>query len=179
VLLAGCCYGRPTSVPWAVTFTDPVAAANVGTPLDVPLHPTQLYDAGGELLILAVLLATERRGRTFPGRTFWLYVLLYGVSRFIVEFYRGDERGTLFVLSTSQVVSLVAVPARSPCGAGWGRRGRSSRHPASHEWQSLMDDGPRSRRHTPCGLAERRRSTTRSVRRGPPAGAVALAEFNA
>jgi len=109
-LLAGCCYGRPTSVPWAVTFTDPVAAANVGTPLDVPLHPTQLYEAGVELLILGVLLTTERRGRPFPGRTFWLYVLLYGVSRFVVEFYRGDERGMLYGLSTSQVVSLVAVP---------------------------------------------------------------------
>jgi phosphatidylglycerol:prolipoprotein diacylglycerol transferase len=119
-LLAGCCYGRPTSVPWAVTFTDPVATANVGTPLDVPLHPTQLYDAAAELLILTVLLATERRGRTFPGRTFWLYILLYGVSRFIVEFYRGDERGTLFVLSTSQVVSLVAVPSAL---AMWRRLG--------------------------------------------------------
>ena len=49
-LLAGCCYGRPSDVPWAITFTDPVAAANVGTPLGIPLHPTQLYDAGAELL---------------------------------------------------------------------------------------------------------------------------------
>jgi len=40
---AGCCFGKPTSVPWAITFTDPFAAANVGTPLNVPLHPTQLY----------------------------------------------------------------------------------------------------------------------------------------
>src|SRR6267143_753721 len=41
---AGCCYGRPTSVPWAITFTNPYAAANVGTPLNIPLHPTQLYE---------------------------------------------------------------------------------------------------------------------------------------
>src|SRR3989454_2453093 len=68
-LLAGCCYGRPTGVAWAVTFTDPVAAANVGTPLQIPLHPTQLYDAGAEAIILAVLLLTERRGRPFAGRT--------------------------------------------------------------------------------------------------------------
>src|SRR5690606_36676831 len=68
-LLAGCCYGRPTDVPWAVTFTDSVAAANVGTPLGIPLHPTQLYDAGAELLIMILLLATERRGRPFAGRT--------------------------------------------------------------------------------------------------------------
>jgi phosphatidylglycerol:prolipoprotein diacylglycerol transferase len=109
-LLAGCCYGRPTSMPWAVTFTDPVAAANVGTPLGIPLHPTQLYDAGAELLILVVLLATERKGRPFPGRTFWLYILLYGISRFIIEFFRGDDRGMILGVSTSQFVSLVAIP---------------------------------------------------------------------
>ena len=109
-LLAGCCYGRPTDVAWGLTFTDPVAAANVGTPLGIPLHPTQLYDAGAELLILIVLLATERRGRGFAGRTFWLYILLYAISRFIVEIYRGDPRGTLMGFSTSQFVSLVIAP---------------------------------------------------------------------
>jgi phosphatidylglycerol:prolipoprotein diacylglycerol transferase len=110
-LLAGCCFGRPTSVPWAITFTDPAAAANVGTPLGQPLHPTQLYEAGAETLILLFLLALERRGRVFPGRTFWSYMLLYGISRFVIEFYRGDSRGTVFdVLSTSQFVSLILVP---------------------------------------------------------------------
>src|SRR5215510_6359772 len=93
---AGCCYGKPTNVAWAITFTDPYAAANVGTPLNIPLHPTQLYEAGAELLILIVLLATERRGRPFPGRTFWLYMILYAVSRYIIEFYRGDPRGVIF-----------------------------------------------------------------------------------
>src|SRR6202008_91164 len=43
---AGCCYGRPTNLPWAITFTDQSAQANVGTPLNQPLHPTQLYEAG-------------------------------------------------------------------------------------------------------------------------------------
>ena len=109
-LLAGCCYGKPTDVPWAITFTNPVAFANVGTPLNEPLHPTQLYDAGAELLILVVLLVTERRGKPFAGRTFWLYMLLYGISRFIVEFFRGDDRGMWLGVSTSQLVSLVAVP---------------------------------------------------------------------
>jgi phosphatidylglycerol:prolipoprotein diacylglycerol transferase len=109
-LLAGCCYGRPTDRPWGVTFTDPVAAANVGTPLGDPLHPTQLYDAGAELLILLLLLATERRGRPFPGRTFWGYMALYGVSRFIVEIYRGDPRGVIMGLATSQFVSVLIVP---------------------------------------------------------------------
>lgn len=109
-LMAGCCYGKPTALPWGITFTNPVAAANVGTPLGVPLHPTQLYDAGAELAIMLILLATERRGRPFAGRTFWLYVLLYGISRFVIEFYRGDDRGAILGISTSQFVSLIVVP---------------------------------------------------------------------
>src|SRR6476620_8571892 len=92
-LFAGCCYGKETSVPWAITFHDPFAASNVGTPLDRPLHPTQLYEAGAELVILLVLLATERKGRPYAGRTFWLYMLLYAVSRFVIEFCSGAERG--------------------------------------------------------------------------------------
>src|SRR5687767_6236149 len=75
-LFAGCCFGKQTTLPWGITFRDPFAAANVGTTLGVPLHPTQLYEAGAELLILILLLVMERRSRGFPGRTFWLYMLL-------------------------------------------------------------------------------------------------------
>ena len=109
-LAAGCCYGRPTSLPWGITFTNPLAAANVGTPLGIPLHPTQLYEAGAELLILTVLLSTEWRGRRFAGRTFWLYMILYAVSRYIIEFYRGDPRGVVYGISTSQFISLLLAP---------------------------------------------------------------------
>src|SRR6266545_4270874 len=109
-LFAGCCFGRPTDVPWAITFHSPYAAENVGTPLNVPLHPTQLYEAGAELLILIVLLATEKKGRPFPGRTFWLYMILYAISRYIIEFYRGDPRGVIFGVSTSQFISLLLAP---------------------------------------------------------------------
>lgn len=111
-LFAGCCYGRPTDVPWAITYTDPFANANAGTPLHIGLHPTPLYEAGAELLILGVLLATEKRGRPFAGRTFWTYMFLYGVSRFIIEIYRGDPRGFVFngALSTSQFISVLLVP---------------------------------------------------------------------
>ena len=109
-LFAGCCYGKEAHVPWAITFTDPFAASNVGTPLGVPLHPTQLYEAGAELLILIVLLLTERKGKPFAGRTFWLYMLLYAISRFIIEFYRGDERGMVGMFSTSQFISLLLAP---------------------------------------------------------------------
>src|ERR671939_1420633 len=109
-LFAGCCYGKPTKMPWGITFTDEFARENVGTPLNQPLHPTQLYEAGAELLILIILLWTERRGRPYPGRTFWLYMLLYAVSRFIIEFFRGDDRGTVGIFSTSQFISILLAP---------------------------------------------------------------------
>ena len=110
-LAAGCCYGKPTDLPWGITFTNPLAAANVGTPLGIPLHPTQLYEAGAALIIVTILLVTERRGRAFAGRTFWLYMFLYAISRYIIEMYRGDPRGTVFgVFSTSQFISIVLGP---------------------------------------------------------------------
>lgn len=109
-LMAGCCYGSPTDKPWGITFTSPIAAENAGTPLGTPLHPTQIYDAGAELLILVFLLIFERRGRPFAGRTFWLYILLYGISRYIVEMFRGDPRGAIMGVSTSQFVSLLIIP---------------------------------------------------------------------
>jgi phosphatidylglycerol:prolipoprotein diacylglycerol transferase len=110
-LAAGCCYGKEAvNLPWAIVFTNPLANTNVGTPLNIPLHPTQLYEAGAELLILGILLVTERRGRPFAGRTFWAYMLLYAISRYVIEFYRGDPRGMLLGMSTSQFISLVLAP---------------------------------------------------------------------
>ena len=86
-LFAGCCYGKPTTCRGGsrspIRLPPPTSARRWAS----PLHPTQLYEAGAELLILIVLLVTERKGRPFPGRTFWLYMLLYAISRFIIEFY--------------------------------------------------------------------------------------------
>jgi phosphatidylglycerol:prolipoprotein diacylglycerol transferase len=123
---AGCCYGRPTTLPWGITFHNPLAAANVGTPLGVALHPTQLYEAGAELLILLLLLGTERRGKPFAGRTFWTYMLLYAISRYIIEFYRGDPRGEMFGMSTSQFISIVLAPLSVAMLVWLSRRGPES-----------------------------------------------------
>ena len=110
-LLAGCCYGRATDVPWGITFTSTLAAANVGTPLEIAIHPTQVYEAVAELLVLGVLLWGERRWRPFHGRTFWTYLLLYPIARIIIEFYRGDPRGMVFdMIPTSQFLSALIVP---------------------------------------------------------------------
>jgi phosphatidylglycerol---prolipoprotein diacylglyceryl transferase len=110
-LMAGCCYGLETHAPWAITFSDPFTGSYVGTPLGVPLHPTQLYETLAETAILLFLLWLERtRTRTFAGRTFWTYILLYGLSRYIIEFFRGDPRGAIWIFSTSQFISVVLVP---------------------------------------------------------------------
>lgn len=106
---AGCCYGKPASVPWAVTFTDVYAAREVGTPLDTPLHPTQIYESLAALLIFLVLVWMAPRKR-FHGQITLAYVALYSGARFVLEFFRGDpSRGTVFggVLSTSQLIALL------------------------------------------------------------------------
>lgn len=107
---AGCCYGKPADVPWAITFRDAYASRTVGTPLDTPLHPTELYEAIACLAIFFLLVRMARRKR-FDGQVTLAYVLLYAVARFIIEFYRGDAvRGTVFGwLSTSQFIALVLV----------------------------------------------------------------------
>lgn len=103
---AGCCWGREAHVPWAVRFTDPAAQANVGVPLDVPLHPTQLYEALGTGLLCVLLIAFERR--RFSGETFARYLIGYAILRGTVEIFRGDPRGTvLSSLSTSQFIAIL------------------------------------------------------------------------
>lgn len=108
---AGCCWGRECHLPWAVTFTNPLAERNVGTPLGVPLHPTQLYEALGTALLCVVLVWLEKR--RFSGETFSRYLVGYGALRFLIETFRGDPRGSLFggLLSTSQFIALLAAVA--------------------------------------------------------------------
>ena len=107
---AGCCYGKESHGPFAVVFTDPFAHDAVGTPLNVPLHPTQIYLSVNAFLIFLILQWAYRR-KTFDGEIFWLYVLLYAITRGILETWRGDlVRGFVIpgVLSTSQFIGLVA-----------------------------------------------------------------------
>jgi len=101
---AGCCYGAPCHTSVGITFSDTHSLA----PLGVPIYPTQLFEAGGELVNFLVLL-TVYRFRKFDGQVFWLYPALYSILRFIVEFFRGDAaRGVYFggAISTSQIVSV-------------------------------------------------------------------------
>jgi phosphatidylglycerol:prolipoprotein diacylglycerol transferase len=107
--MAGCCWGRPTDVPWAVTFSHPNTFATLR---NVPLHPTQLYEAAGALAIFGYL-QWRWKDRKYVGQIFFHSLVLYAVLRFIIELYRGDEyRGYVFnnLISYSQLVSLVILP---------------------------------------------------------------------
>ena len=109
---AGSCYGRPTDLPWAVTYTDPSSLAR--DILGVPVHPTQLYSAAFLVLLSGILVYIGSRS-VFKGQVIASYGILYGTFRFFIEFLRGDPRGAVtladITLSTSQVVSLLLVPA--------------------------------------------------------------------
>ena len=126
-LMAGDDYGRPAQVAWAITFTDPEAASIGGAPLGVPLHPVQLYESILCLMLFFVLVRISRHKR-FDGQVILAYTLLYAVTRFVLEFYRGDaDRGFLFdgLLSTSQFIAVILAPVAA---ALWFyRRSRTAR----------------------------------------------------
>jgi phosphatidylglycerol:prolipoprotein diacylglycerol transferase len=107
---AGCCYGMPCDLPWAATFTHPESLA----PLNVALHPSQIYEAGLTLALAAFLVYLSRKnsGRPGTGLIFSIYLLGYGLLRFFVEFTRDDDRGPRALgLSSTQWVSLGLIAA--------------------------------------------------------------------
>jgi phosphatidylglycerol:prolipoprotein diacylglycerol transferase len=107
---AGCCWGVRCDRAWAVTFRDPAANDITGVPLNVPLHPTQLYEALAEFLIFGILYWRIRKAHG-KGAIIGLYLVLYGAARFVVEFFRYHEHGNLWGsgLDTSQAISLALV----------------------------------------------------------------------
>ncbi len=103
--MAGCCYGKPSGLPWAVTFTDPETLC----PFREALHPSQLYEA---LLLLPVFGAVYwlRTRKRFDGQLALTYLCLAGSVRFIVEFFRhpADYRGPelFWGMPSTQVFAL-------------------------------------------------------------------------
>jgi phosphatidylglycerol:prolipoprotein diacylglycerol transferase len=104
--MAGCCYGKETQVPWAVTFTNPLSLA----PLHIPLHPTQIYHSLAGFFTFILLLVCGRR-LSGSGQLFGLFLAAYGALRFVIEFYRGDFRGHLAMFSITQWMALAALAA--------------------------------------------------------------------
>jgi phosphatidylglycerol:prolipoprotein diacylglycerol transferase len=108
---AGCCWGKPTNLPWGVKFTE-LGHQITGVPIDTYLHPTQLYESFSMLIVFFFLLWLHKH-RRFTGQVILFYALLYSLIRFIIEFFRDDPRGdilgltTLTGLSTSQIISVI------------------------------------------------------------------------
>jgi phosphatidylglycerol---prolipoprotein diacylglyceryl transferase len=123
---AGCCYGRPTTMPWGVVFDSRIAAIWNGTPLHVRLHPTQLYESAVEFFLFFVLtwLLSRRDGaaqnhgvvrlQLHDGEIMGVWLFFYGLARFFVEFYRDDPgRGSAFggLLTVTQLLAMGMVIA--------------------------------------------------------------------
>ncbi len=107
---AGCCYGRETTLPWGVTFSNPLAHSVSDTPLHVPLHPTQLYEMVLELCNCLFLVWLIRR-KKFEGEIIGTYMIIYGIGRFFIEFFRGDEGRGSFIgwMTGTQAIALSLV----------------------------------------------------------------------
>jgi phosphatidylglycerol:prolipoprotein diacylglycerol transferase len=147
---AGCCFGKAAG-PWGVAFPhDSVAfdelralsALQPGASFTPPLHPTQLYEAGGEAVIFALLLTLRPRLRDRPGALVLVYAALYAVLRFVVELFRGDvARRFVVELSTPRLAAWLGLSPTEPvllsvghvgsllllaaCALGWTRRRRA------------------------------------------------------
>ena len=100
--LAGCCYGRCIDTPISVIYKNPIG----GAPTGVPVFPIQLVESCCLLVIFAILLIYTRKN-VLRRSSLFLYMLLYGIERFILEYFRYDEiRGIFLGLSTSQWISI-------------------------------------------------------------------------
>jgi len=100
--LAGCCFGKPTSLPWGVIFPEGSPAWMVFGSQKV--HPTQIYSSIFLLCVFVVLLLLRKK--KFPGQLFLSFVIIYALYRFFIDFlryYAPDERIKGF--ATSQIVS--------------------------------------------------------------------------
>lgn len=107
--MAGCCYGTPSHSHFAVMFTDPACQA----PLNTPVHPTQLYEAGFIFMLMTTLLILKTR-KQFDGQVFIVYLIVYAIGRSIIELFRGDiARGFVIkdIISNSQFISLLVIAA--------------------------------------------------------------------
>ncbi|MCX5794322.1 MAG: prolipoprotein diacylglyceryl transferase [Elusimicrobia bacterium] len=125
---AGCCHGRPTQLPWAVRFTDPVCLVDRAL-LGAPLHPTQLYEAFGDagifLALWSYVVPRLETGRLGFGTLSGLYFAAYGLLRFGVEFFRGDTVPGILGLTGGQLLSLGLL------GAGLGLAAWANRRPCT------------------------------------------------
>ncbi len=117
-LLGGCCFGQPLEGPLGVSFPpfSPASSAQARDGLlagahehSLAVHPTQLYEAWGSFALAALLFFWLHGKKRYDGHVFAAFLGGYAVLRFVLEFFRADDRGGFFALSTSQWVGLLLV----------------------------------------------------------------------
>jgi phosphatidylglycerol:prolipoprotein diacylglycerol transferase len=114
-LLAGCCFGTPSSAAWAIRFPAFSSASEAQVKAGVlghkyleslAVHPTQIYESGAAFAIAAFGILYLHGRKRYDGQVFAAFLGAYGVIRFVIEFWRADERGGIFWLSTSQWIGI-------------------------------------------------------------------------
>jgi len=107
-LCAGCCYGKPTDLPWAIVFDHPGSLA----PQGIPIHPTQIYTSVTSFLTFLVLWAF-RKHKKWDGQVICLFLILHGSARMVLESLRGDFRGEALygLMTTTRLVTLLLTAA--------------------------------------------------------------------
>jgi phosphatidylglycerol---prolipoprotein diacylglyceryl transferase len=139
-LMAGCCFGAPSDVPWAMAFPWRSAASDeqfrdhlLASPKlwSLAVHPTQIYESAASLAIAAVCLLWVHGRKRYDGQVFAAFLALYAVARFFLEFLRRDDRGGFLGLSTSQLLGVAMLVAAAAIHVVLGRRSPSLAAPAT------------------------------------------------
>lgn len=117
-LLAGCCFGTQSGSALAMSFPPRSPATDSQFKLglvqsinqwSLPVHPSQIYESAGSLAVAAICFFYVHGRKKYDGQVFVAFIILYAIVRFIVEFFRADDRGALFGLSTSQLIGLLLI----------------------------------------------------------------------
>jgi phosphatidylglycerol---prolipoprotein diacylglyceryl transferase len=140
-VMVGCCFGKSCALPWALQFPSHSPASEwqfrqklLDSPFEVslPVHPTQLYEAFAALAISAFTILFVQGRKRYDGQVFAVFLVLYAASRFVIEFWRSDDRGGLWALSTSQWIGVVMLGAGLAIHFGRGlRRKRAPLEPVA------------------------------------------------
>lgn len=132
---AGCDYGRPTSLPWSVTFTSRFAARTTGAPLDIPLHPVQIYQAAASFALMALLLvlfgqrysdsgmrsSESQKNGIQDGEIMGVWLFLSGLATFFLDFLRAEPASGRFLHGTITVAQSLAILMVLAGGVLWLR----------------------------------------------------------
>lgn len=129
-LMAGCCFGVTCDLPWAVSFPWRSAASEeqfrdhllpTAKMWSLPVHPTQIYESAASLAIAAFCLLWVHGRKRYDGQVFAVFLALYAIARFLLEFLRRDDRGGLLGLSTSQLIGVALLGLAAAIHAARGR----------------------------------------------------------